>query len=255
MQPANVVTTDSVLEIERKFVCTPDLVSRFEKLAHNVERMEFCDSYYDDSSFSLTTHDLWLRKRNNTLELKWPHRAPNSHSENNVVNTVNKVDCYNESTNWDYIQEYICSITGQRFVNKGENDVEDKLLSLAAGGFKCFGKFMTTRNRYHIRLSVNMCGCNHTVEVYADVDRVDFFTPSDIISSVEYDGVTRVGQYHIGEIELLSSTYTSDPRDALHAVFTMLQLPTDKIRSKVLEYIRQHRPEHCKALEKAGVVI
>lgn len=60
-------------EIERKFKPSRYVQSVVEDLAVTMKQKQFTDVYYDISgSYPLTTRDMWLRRRDNILELKWP---------------------------------------------------------------------------------------------------------------------------------------------------------------------------------------
>ncbi|XP_060079939.1 uncharacterized protein LOC132559342 [Ylistrum balloti] len=76
-EQTSVVSTPSkpapvkMIEIERKFVVTGESVDKLKELGAslNVETT-FTDKYYDDSKYSLTLQNCWLRQRNQAWELK-----------------------------------------------------------------------------------------------------------------------------------------------------------------------------------------
>lgn len=64
-----------MIEIEKKFKINKKQLAKIEKLADFVSEKVNVDIYHDDKKYSLTSKDIWLRKRNNTYELKYPVRA------------------------------------------------------------------------------------------------------------------------------------------------------------------------------------
>ena len=61
-----------MIEIEKKFILTPEQEQALIKGADFIEEKEFTDIYYDDKILSLTTKDIWLRERAGKFELKVP---------------------------------------------------------------------------------------------------------------------------------------------------------------------------------------
>lgn len=61
-----------MIEIEKKFVIDNKIKSRIVLDAEFVCRKILNDTYYDDTFFSLTKKDMWLRLRNDRFELKIP---------------------------------------------------------------------------------------------------------------------------------------------------------------------------------------
>ncbi|XP_035268698.1 thiamine-triphosphatase isoform X1 [Anguilla anguilla] len=61
------------VEVERKFVCDPDIKNKLRDIgAVCVGQCRFQDQYFDSPDFSLTLNDVWLRCRQGCWELKCP---------------------------------------------------------------------------------------------------------------------------------------------------------------------------------------
>jgi len=62
------------IEVERKFAPSPDLADRVLALGGSSlgAAISFRDTYYDTPDWSLTTRDIWLRRREDRWELKVP---------------------------------------------------------------------------------------------------------------------------------------------------------------------------------------
>ncbi|MBI5345802.1 MAG: CYTH domain-containing protein [Chlamydiae bacterium] len=59
-----------MIEVERKFCLDPKGLEQIKKNGEFIDKKTISDVYYDDVQFSLTTKNIWLRKRNNRFELK-----------------------------------------------------------------------------------------------------------------------------------------------------------------------------------------
>ncbi|XP_056439763.1 thiamine-triphosphatase isoform X2 [Gadus chalcogrammus] len=61
------------VEVERKFVCDAGMWKRLEEIgAVCIGQREIHDQYFDTPDFELTLRDTWLRKREDSWELKCP---------------------------------------------------------------------------------------------------------------------------------------------------------------------------------------
>src|SRR5579864_1260452 len=78
-----------MIEVEKKFILTPDQEKKLIEGAEFVVEKQFTDIYYDDKDFSLTTKDIWLRERDSKYELKLPM---NKSSERRVVDQYRELD-------------------------------------------------------------------------------------------------------------------------------------------------------------------
>src|SRR2546421_324668 len=61
-----------MIEVEKKFILTPEQEKSLIEGAEFLGEKQFTDIYYDDTGFSLTIKDVWLRERDGKYELKLP---------------------------------------------------------------------------------------------------------------------------------------------------------------------------------------
>ncbi|OGI16349.1 MAG: hypothetical protein A2Z52_00665 [Candidatus Moranbacteria bacterium RBG_19FT_COMBO_42_6] len=118
-----------MIEVEKKFKLNKKQLVKIEKLAKFVSQKTFTDIYFDDGKYSLTGHDIWLRKRGKIFELKIP-----------VTSAVagKRVNIYNE-------------ITGEQKINrtlKLRKFSSEFPLNLKKNGYYPFCKIKTIRNKY-----------------------------------------------------------------------------------------------------------
>lgn len=59
-----------MIEVEKKFILTDEQQEKLTEGADFLGEKLFTDTYFDDSIYSLTTKDLWLRERSERFELK-----------------------------------------------------------------------------------------------------------------------------------------------------------------------------------------
>lgn len=59
-----------MIEVESGFIITPEQEEKLIEGADFLGEKKFTDVYYDDEEYSLTTKDIWLRKRDDKFELK-----------------------------------------------------------------------------------------------------------------------------------------------------------------------------------------
>jgi len=64
-----------MIEVEKKFILTKDQEEKLTEGADFLGENVNIDLGYDDADFSLTTKDIWLRRRNGKFELKIPLNA------------------------------------------------------------------------------------------------------------------------------------------------------------------------------------
>ncbi len=62
----------NTIEVELKFILTPEQEELLLAHATFVKKIEFTDTYYDTTGYGLTTKDIWLRARNGKFVLKYP---------------------------------------------------------------------------------------------------------------------------------------------------------------------------------------
>lgn len=61
-----------MFEVEKKFTLSNEQIKQLTQGAEFEGEKTFSDTYYDDSNYSLTTQDMWLRLRDGKFELKVP---------------------------------------------------------------------------------------------------------------------------------------------------------------------------------------
>lgn len=65
----------ATIEIEKKFLPTPEQQEALLKDAKLIESKVVTDTYLDTPTYELSTHDLWLRERDSVYELKAPPKT------------------------------------------------------------------------------------------------------------------------------------------------------------------------------------
>lgn len=275
----------SITEIERKFPCTPDILQYCKSNAVSSREISMSDVYFDNQSFGLTTRDMWLRQRNNTLELKSPMSSTVINNSDNEETLVG-LDFYKESTDLLEIANILHS-TADVTVKFNENttNMDEVISSLSAAGVVPFGTFITKRTRYSLRVKLPPAAewmqasppipAQQThVNMFVDIDIVKYILPDqskDSDSSIQGTGTIQEHSealaYEIGEIELAtpsgttttptgSTTTTAVDKEYNNAImshiFQVIGIHPAPVRGKVLEYIARFRPQHYEALRQSG---
>lgn len=117
-----------MIEVEKGFILNLEQEENLLMGAEFLGEKKFTDIYYDDKNYSLTTNDLWFRKRNGKFELKIPMNKP-------IKERVS--DQYEELENDKDILKYFRADINKPF----ENFLHDK-------GLKPFCEITTTRRKY-----------------------------------------------------------------------------------------------------------
>lgn len=243
-------------ETERKFVLTPLILQNISRLSGQTipQLHSMVDVYFDDSFYSLTTRDMWLRRRNNTYELKWPRSEQN---QSNGDQKLSGIDFYHESTSWTVITEALSGASVNLKnpvldVNSSSSDVEYWLKS---NGLTSFATIKSSRQRYRLELPAGKKLISSTSDstpdthvINVDIDDVEYMINDDVSCS---DPRLR---YSIGEIELIKPAENHGADEALLDVFKQLEISTEPVRGKVLEYLSRFRPNHYIALESSGLI-
>jgi len=118
-----------MIEVEKKFKLNKKQLARIEKLAKFVSKKTFTDIYFDDEKFSLTSRDVWLRKRGKKFELKVPGISARAARRVNV-----------------YVEIY-----GQKKISrelKLKNSYSWFVSNLRESGYCQFCRIKTTRKKY-----------------------------------------------------------------------------------------------------------
>ncbi|MBX4200917.1 CYTH domain-containing protein [Candidatus Parcubacteria bacterium] len=116
-----------MIEIEKKFILTPEQEKSLIEGAEFLGEKQFTDIYYDDNNFSLTKKDIWLRERDSKFELKLPM---NESFEKRVADQYRELD----------VEDDILAHFGSRGVSVKEFLIEKN--------YKPFCKITTTRKKY-----------------------------------------------------------------------------------------------------------
>lgn len=120
-----------MIEVEKKFLPSEEVVQRLTQGAEFLGEKVLTDIYYDGNNYSLTTQDIWLRRRNGTFELKLPLQEANK--------TTRTLDKYEELDTEEAIREAL------------DIPVKGSLAEdLEAAGFESFCTIVTTRQEYRI---------------------------------------------------------------------------------------------------------
>lgn len=243
-------------ETERKFVLTPLILQNISRLSGQTipQLHSMVDVYFDDSFYSLTTRDMWLRRRNSTYELKWPR---SDHNQSDGEGTLAGIDFYNESTSWltitDTLRGASVNLNNPELdANCSAADVENWL---SINGLTSFANIKSSRQRYRLELpasnrhqssAIDSSPDTHVINV--DIDDVEYLMTGEVADS---DPRLR---YSIGEIELLKAAENFRADEALLDAFKQLGISTEPVRGKVLEYLARFRPNHYIALESSGLI-
>ena len=218
----------STTEIERKFPCTPAILQYCKSNAVSSREISMSDVYFDNQSFGLTTRDMWLRQRNNTLELKSP-MSSTVINESDKEETLVGLDFYKESTDLSEIANILHN-TADITVKFNENttNMDEVISSLSTAGVVPFGTFITKRTRYSLRVklppaaewmqaSPTIQAQKTHINLFVDIDIVKYILPDqskDSDTNIQGSGTIQEHSdaltYEIGEIELDFSTHQHD---------------------------------------------
>ncbi len=209
----------------------------------------FTDVYYEGAGYPLTTRDMWLRHRDDELELKWPAAAATAAAAtasadasagaapSPAARALRPVDHYNESTGLSNIAATLLQRAG--IVLPAPPPLPGGASGwLAAGGLRPFVALTTQRSRFALLLAGS--------RVFVDLDRVAFPPPP---------GGGLQTEYMVGEVELVEAAPGRAPREALGAALAALGVDGERpVRGKVLEYLATHDADHWRALSETGLL-
>jgi hypothetical protein len=226
-------------EVERKFIVTPEIERRLLARCVPITR-SFTDEYYDiEKSYDLSTKDLWLRRRDQTWELKWPMANTN-------ISGLAGIDFYNESCDIKTISEVVLDCTNASALQTAGSSALTDWVS--KGVLAPFAEITTVRETYTVSLpatpsnsdSVSVSAADSasvfpTVHRFkAEIDRCNFAVRS-LNGSTSDDMDDR--SYRIGEIELIAAGGGMSQSQALEDVFRQLDIAHTSVRGKVLEFL------------------
>lgn len=270
------------LEVEKKFAVTTSMLSRLSDLTTTLQpnRKLFVDTYYDDIRFSLTTRDMWLRRREIAFELKWPRKLQQASNSNSKAE-ISGIDFYNESTEWKDMAQVLEQMALVKIVRPLPSDTGSSAPStvpnsnsksasrtdawLAACGLQRFASIHTQRTRYKLHVPLESASSTNDDAFHAinlDIDDVGYDVPppggavSPPHSSASPSPAPSQHRYQIGEVELHSIAKGYTAEQAMRDAFSYLHIDCNQreVRGKVLEYIARFRPEHYAALEASGLL-
>jgi len=203
-----------MIEVEKKFVITPEQERKLLEGAEFIGEKVFTDSYFDYSDYRMTASDLWLRKRDDRFELKVPL---NDNTKARVSDQYHELETDEEIISALKLKLALFSSYDENKASFSKK-LEDVIIK---NEIKPFCKITTTRKKYK------------KGEFGIDVDNMDF-------------------GYHICEIELMVAGELEIPSAEKRIVdFAIsLGLPTIRVRGKVLEYLRLNNISHMEAIEK-----
>ena len=205
------------------------------------------DTYYDDFNISLTSNDLWLRKRNSYFELKWPQCA----GVPSVDTSSSAIAAYNESSNWEVICSVIKKYTHLELDTPPDHVLHTTTTSITSDcgitlwlqekNIVPFAVIETHRTRYPV--SIFLSAFNLSLKVNVDIDKVKFIADNDKHvnddnndhnnhdnkdddNASEDDKYICKYDYSLGEVELLSRLPADlDPAAVMTAVQRDLGIP------------------------------
>lgn len=119
-----------MIEVEKKFILSDEDIDRITKGAGFLGEKSFTDTYFDDSDYSLTKSDKWLRLRDDRFELKLPMNEGKGSSRR-------QLDQYEELDTDEAIQKAL-NIKSPSILKE----------DLEINGYKPFSTFTTTRKKY-----------------------------------------------------------------------------------------------------------
>lgn len=118
------------IEVEGKFMFDEKSLLKLKSDSKLLCNSKFTDTYFDDDIYSLTTKNVWLRKRDSKFEMKVP--LPSTKTNNKLL------DCFKELNSEDEILQYL----GIQKTNKSTEEILEEF------GYKIFAKFTTERTTY-----------------------------------------------------------------------------------------------------------
>ncbi len=119
-----------MIEVEKQFLLSDDSTSRLLEGADFLREVVNNDVYYDTPDYFLTTHDNWLRKRNDKFELKVSLNDPGAREKGLPLQ-------YDEIEEEDEIKRFL-----------GFAESNDLTLSLQEGGYDVLGEWSIIRRQY-----------------------------------------------------------------------------------------------------------
>lgn len=247
----------NVIEIERKFKVTEEIMDYCRKNMISSKLIHLEDTYFDNSLFDLTKRDMWMRKRNAKIELKWPQTFLESTSSQSTA--MDGVDFYIETTNSKAISEAMKTAAGLDVTFKDKTVDEDTLKS---NNIHPFGTIITQRQRFFLKIPLekNIEAAPAYQNVFIDIDNVKYGSCDSSLS----DGYT-IGEIEfcndlaqaVGECASEGATAVVDKaaqERIMKYVFGVVGICPEPVLGKVLHFLHQSRPDHFAALRESGLL-
>ena len=192
------------LEVECKFMPTDELISRLSSTYTSTTK-QFTDTYYDDPHFTLSCRDMWLRKREDVLELKYPH--PHGHTGG--------TSHYLETTDQLKILQLLQKQHPVTTTNQSFHDV------LSSSSISPHATILTSRQTFKdITVpSARHPRQHHTCHIDTDTATLQCSNTSST--------------YTIAEVELNSSASLDTPQVAITCLLYTSPSPRDRTRSRM----------------------
>lgn len=228
------------VEVERKFVCDPDIQERLKDIgAVCIGQRQFQDQYFDSPDFDLTLKDFWLRCREGCWELKCPV-SKNTTDIQKDSQAEELCSRYREITSVPEIKVELAKVMTERLAEASGNTESDTRMAacdaledwLNGMNLGCFAKYTTERCSF----SLEEEGQEGAVRV--DLDQADF-------------------GYCVGEIEIL----VPDGGD-IQAALRRIERTADKlglcgdqrVQGKMDVYLQRYSPDHYTKLLAAHIL-
>jgi adenylate cyclase class IV len=162
-----------MIEVEKKFILNKEQEASLISGADFLGEKIFTDTYYDDSSYSLTKKDIWLRSRAGKFELKIPM---------NESIEIRILDRYKEFENDEEILKYFGASTNSNLIDV----INEK-------GYKPFCKFTTTRKKYKKEgFNIDL----DTADFGYNIAEIEFMTNDDLTLQQVTDSIIKFAEKH-----------------------------------------------------------
>uniref|UniRef100_A0A8C5F4I5 Thiamine-triphosphatase n=1 Tax=Gadus morhua TaxID=8049 RepID=A0A8C5F4I5_GADMO len=218
------------VEVERKFVCDAGMWKRLEEIgAVCIGQREIHDQYFDTPDFELTLRDTWLRKREDSWELKCPPAVGKTQETSGEgLEEASLCSRYKEITSLPEIQSRVKEVLkhcagGKPGGPEGVGDSWPGELNL-----RCFAEFTTARRSFTLQEE----------GVQIDLDQADF-------------------GYTVGEIEVLvqEGEEVGSALEKIERAARRLGLTRNlRVEGKMDVYLQRFCPEHYVKLQRAHIL-
>ncbi|CAL8400352.1 unnamed protein product [Gadus morhua 'NCC'] len=238
------------VEVERKFVCDAGMWKRLEEIgAVCIGQREIHDQYFDTADFELTLRDTWLRKREDSWELKCPSAVGKTQETSGEgLEEASLCSRYKEITSLPEIQSRVKEVLKHcaggslnadtlpgPLVTVGQVSHEEPGGPEGVGdswpgelNLRCFAEFTTARRSFTLQEE----------GVQIDLDQADF-------------------GYTVGEIEVLvqEGEEVGSALEKIERAARRLGLTRNlRVEGKMDVYLQRFCPEHYVKLQRAHIL-